>query len=240
MRAAICVFVCGCNAVPLASSAVSATPPKPRGAQVPVDVDVATAAPVIFAVPDETMEFGVSLRGIHVGIVQTAVGKPGWIDGRRAIIVKSRGRTDGFAALIGDLTWELTTTIDLDKAMPIDDREEAWVEFAGEKHHENETHTWSTSDEHRHDVHSSVCALRGWHAERGASTEVRVDVGGGHFPIAISDAGSYTVHGRRAVRFDGTANEQFHFSLWITDDAARVPLAFTTESKLGTIAVDLV
>jgi hypothetical protein len=132
MRALGWLIVCGCNAVPVASSAVATAPKPPQPA--PAD------EPKIFAVPDELMEFGVSLRGIHVGVVQTAIGRPGMVDGHRELIVKSRGKTDGFAALIGDLKWELESTIDLDASLPLTSHEQAWIDFAGDKQHEDHTH----------------------------------------------------------------------------------------------------
>jgi hypothetical protein len=227
MRAAVCVFACGCNAV--AASVVAPGPPPP-----PTAIE-----PQVFAIPDETMEFHVALRGMTVGTVQTAVGKPGWVDGKRAVIVKSRGKTEGLVALIGDLQWELTTTIDLDRSMPIDDHEEAWVEFAGEKHHENDTHAWD-ADDHHHDVHSAAGLLRGWRAELGQHAHPRVEVAGGRFALDIWPAAHETANGKPAVRYDGIAADKFHFAMWISDDLARVPLQFRTESKLGTIEITLV
>ena len=47
----------------------------------------------------------------------------------------------------------LQTTIDLDAGFPIEDREDAWVELAGEREHHGEGHTWDPEDP-QHDAHS--------------------------------------------------------------------------------------
>src|SRR2546421_4668024 len=94
---------CGCNHVPLATTA--------RGAAAGSASELPSRP---FALADELMEFRASLRGVTLGVVQTAVGRPGWIGEHRAIIVRSRGHSDGLASLLGEIRWELETTIDLD------------------------------------------------------------------------------------------------------------------------------
>lgn len=225
MRTLLLMMACGCNHLPI-TSASTVTAPDPAETSVPV-----------FVVPEETMSFVVSFRGIQVANVQTAIGTPGWIDGKRVVIIESLGQTEGFVALIGDLRWDLETTIDLDRGIPITDHEEAWVEFAGEDHHDDSHGTFEDSN---HDVHSAIGTLRGWHGGPEQHRKVRMQLGGGHFPIDIWPAGRDLVSGRPALRFDGVADDDVHFSIWLSDDAARVPLLCTTETELGTIAVKLV
>ena len=193
------------------------------------------------AIPNETMEFRVAVRGVTLGMVQTAIGRPGWVEGRRAIILHSRGEGAGLVAVFGSLVWEHTTTLDLERGLPIEDHDEAWVEMAGEKEHANEHHTWEP-DELRHDLHSAIGALRAWRSVRGERTEIELAIVGDHFDLEIWNAGTMwlaSAH-KPAVRYDGVAHRQFHFSFWISDDSARVPLAFRAESPVGTITVDLV
>jgi Protein of unknown function (DUF3108) len=225
MRAILLMMACGCNHLPI-TAAGAAPAPGPAEPSVPV-----------FVVPDETMSFEITFRGIQVANVQTAIGKPGWVDGKRAVIIKSLGRTQGFVALIGDLRWELESTIDLDRGTPISDHEEAWTEFAGETHHEDKHGSFDDSE---HDVHSAIGTLRGWHGGPKQHRHVRMELGGGSFPIDIWPAGRERVSGRPALRFDGIAAHGAHFSIWLSDDAARVPLLCATETELGTIAVKLV
>ncbi len=206
----------------------------------PAGKTVALAAGSL-AMENELMEFRVSLRGVTFGFVQTAIGRPGWVEGHRAIIVRSRGQGDGLAALFGEITWELTTTLDLDSGMPIEDREEATMAFAGKHEHARDDHTWHDGDT-RHDPHSAIGVIRAWSSHPGDRIELEVTVGGGHFEAALWDAGREylaTAH-KPAVRYDGVADHDIKFAAWLSDDAARVPLAFHAESPIGVIAIDLV
>ena len=223
MRWPLLVALCACKPVPVAE---------------PRDARAVTSAPHPLAMPDETMEFLAQLGGVSVGRVQTAIGRPGWIDSRRAIIVKSRARSEGVAALVGDIQWELSTTIDLDAGWPIEDREEAWIDVAGDhEHHRNDT----TSDDHRHDIHSAIALLRGWHSTPGERATVEVGLAGGHFEITVWDAGHELLASanKPAVRYDGRAADRFPISIWLSDDAARVPLAFRADTKIGAVTVQL-
>ena len=223
------MMACGCNHLPL-TTASAATAPEPSA--------IAEPSVPMFVVPDETMSFVITFRGIQVANVQTAIGEPGWVEGKRAVIIKSLGRTEGLIALMGDLRWELESTIDLDLGIPITDHEEAWAELAGEKHHDDKHGSFGESD--HHDVHSAIGTLRGWHGAANEHRKVRMQLGGGHVPIDIWAAGREVVSGRPALRFDGIADRDVHFSIWLSDDAARVPLLCSTETEVGTIAVKLV
>lgn len=218
MRTLVVVVACGCNHLPVTSGPAAAASEVPRK---------------VFAVPDELMEFRASLRGVTLGTVQTAVGRPGWVGDRQAIIVRSRGHSEGLAALLGDIRWELQTTIDLDAGAVLDDREEAWVDVAGDHEHHEQSYTG------QHDPHSFAGVLRGWHSTAGQHATARVGVGGAHLPVELWHAGTELVGDKPAVRYDGKAHE-VPFQLWISDDAARVPLAFRAESPLGTLAIELV
>jgi hypothetical protein len=230
VRALAMTLACACNHL-----APAVPPPAPTGPS------PAAAPPKVLALPEETMEFHATLRGIHVGIVQTAIGKPGWIGDRHAIIVKSRAKSDGLAALLGEVSWELETTIDLDGSYPIKDREDAWIDVAGEHEHHGESRTWQSGDAH-HDVHSAIGVLRGWQSERGTRAEVRMRLGGGSFPLEVWNGGRELLEpsNKPAVRYDGNAHHEVPFSIWISDDAARVPLAFRAETPIGTIGIELV
>ena len=189
----------------------------------------------VTVVPGEAMEFEVRLRGIRVGRVQTAIGWPGVVGGHRAVIVRSRGKTDGLLALIGDITWELTSTIDLDSGAALSSVEEAWVEFAGEKHHERQP-----ARDGERDIHATVGAVRGWHSKPGDRSELDCAIGGAHLTIAMWDSGRAFAAHQPAVRYDGIVHDELPIAAWISDDAARVPLRLTAQSPWGEIAVDLV
>ena len=222
MRATL-LFALGCGVSPVAPPAAA---PAPAG-----------GTPHALAMPDESMVFVGKLRGITVGRVRTAIGRDGWVDSKRAIIVRSRAKSEGLADMFGSVEYELQTTLDLDSSAPIEDREEAWIEVAGEqREHHLDHHTFSGN---RQDVHSAVALLRGWHSAPGERASVEVSLAGGHFDVAVWDAAREQLAGKPAVRYDGTAADRFPISIWISDDAARVPLAARAETKIGEVRLDL-
>jgi hypothetical protein len=221
----LAIVLAGC------STAVSAPAP-PAGRRVRPN-----GAPPL-AVAGELLEYKVKLRGIAVGTVQTAIGQPGVFDGKRAIVARSRGKTDGVLAMIGSLTWELETTIDLDTGYPIHDREHGESTFAGKTEREQREHVWQDG-EHRHDVHSAVAALRAWRSRPSEQNELDVRVAGAHFDVAVWEAERALLHGTPAVRYEGKAHG-VPVAAWISDDAQRVPLALRARSPLGELTVELV
>ncbi|HTR53706.1 MAG TPA: hypothetical protein VMJ10_23590 [Kofleriaceae bacterium] len=192
----------------------------------------------VLAVPDETIELRATVRGIVFATVQTAIGEPGWVGGRRAIVVRSRGRADGFASLFGDFTWELSSTIDLDSGLPIEDHEEAVATMAGQHEHHSDRRTWEAGDLH-HDIHSAIGAVRAWRSEPGLATELAIEIGGGHFTADLTDVAREPHGGKPAVRYEGRGGGQ-PFVAWVSDDEARVPLGFHCDTELGAVALELV
>jgi Protein of unknown function (DUF3108) len=191
-------------------------------------------------VPGESMEYVIRLRGLTVGRVQVAVGRAGVIAGHRAVIIRSRGFSDGLMSMITNLTWELTTTLDLDRGYPIEELEESWLVFNGEHEHEHDKRSWSEAD-HDHNVHSVVGILRGWHSAPGQHARAEVRIAGGMVDIDVWEAGrEYLATAKsRAVRYEGKARSKFPFAFWLSDDLQRVPLLLRTESKWGQIDVEL-
>lgn len=227
MRAALAiVLVAGCTPG-------FAKTPKPAAAQ-PSQRSGST-----FGVAGEAMEYQVSLRGVTVGRVQVAVGQPGWVAGHRAIIVRSRGASAGFLSLVSNLRWELTTTLDLATGLPLHEIEESWLQAAGEPEHDRTDHDWHGAE---YNLHAAAGALRAWHSQLGARIAFEVQIDQGDLEVELWDAAREyvpAVH-QPAVRYDGIAREKYHFSLWISDDAARVPLLLRTDTKWGAVAVELV
>jgi len=223
MRSLVVVVLAGCTGVKPVHDRVHAAP----------------LAGTVLVVPGETMEFRIALRGVTMGEVQTAIGRPGEVGGKRAVIVRSRGKTDGILKLFGDITWELTSTIDVARGEPIEDREEAWVEFAGQKDHADERHQWN-DDDRRHDIHSLVGVVRGWHSKPEDRSELEVEIGGAHLDVALWHVGRAFMAHEPAVRYDGIVRDEFPISAWVSDDAARVPLRLVAQSPWGEISVDLV
>ena len=178
--------------------------------------------------PGETMAFEVQLAGVLVGEAQLAVGDIGVIDGRRAIVVKSRAATAGAAALVRNIVDEATTVIDADTGRPIsvetnvvmgDNRIAANATFRGTvatvTYRRNaEPAPRSARIDFRtnalHDAHTAMAQLRGWKAAPGTTRTVFVVGGRRLWRVDVSYAGEDTigsevVGNRRAVMFDGVS-----------------------------------
>ena len=223
MRGLLVVVVAGC-------AGVAAAPPPPVAA-----VHQPLGTPL--TIPGESMVYEIAFRGLRVARVQVAVGQPGWVGGRRAIIVKSRGVTDGLVALLGDLDWQLETTIDLEGGTPLRTIEEAVVTFRGK----TETNREDTADA-THTVHSAITVLRGWHSAPGQVAQLELRIADARMGVEIHEAAREFLDaaGKPVVRYDGVARAKFPFKIWISDDTARVPLRMQTSTKWGAIEVELV
>ena len=192
-----------------------------------------------FGVPGEAMEYQVSLRGVIVGRVQVAVGKAGFVDGKHAIIVRSRGTSAGLVSLITNLKWELTTTLDMTTGLPIREIEESWLEEDGEPEHHRNEREWG---DRGFNLHAAAGALRGWHSRAGQRASFQVTIDRADIDVELWDAArEYLASAKQpAVRYDGVALEKYSFSVWISDDEARVPLFLRTGTKWGEVTVELV
>jgi hypothetical protein len=84
--------------------------------------------------------------------------------------------------------------------------------------------------------------LRGWHSLPGQHTSAEVELGGARFAVVVSNSGReyLTKAMKPAVRYDGRVHDKVPFAIWISDDAARVPLAFRAETPIGAVAIELV
>ena len=106
-----------------------------------------------------------------------------------------------------------------------------------------------------HDAHSAMAELRGWRATPGTTRTVIVIGGRRLWRIDVTYAGQEAIGAaignRRAIRFTGrsyrarrdgtpeTAQPSRTFTVWLSDDADRVPLKVTAKTELGDIVMDL-
>ncbi|HWU91188.1 MAG TPA: DUF3108 domain-containing protein [Kofleriaceae bacterium] len=177
--------------------------------------------------PGESMAFEVQLAGVLVGEAQLAVGEPGIVDGRRALVVRSRAATAGAAALVRKIVDEATTVIDADSGQPIsvdasvemgDKRTTSTATFSGT----TATVTYRRSAEAApqtaridfganalHDAHSAMAQLRGWRAAPGTTRTVFVVGGRRLWRVDVKLAGEESigsaVGNRRAVVYEGSS-----------------------------------
>lgn len=188
-------------------------------------------------VPGESMELSVDLRGMTVGRVQVAVGQPGTVDGRPAIIIRSRAVSAGFVSIFGDLTWDLTTTLDLETGTALREEEEVHIKIPGKaaEHEKRERSQLSGLN-----AHAVAGQLRAWHSKLGEQIQTEVTFNDFTLALELVDAGREIVGKFPAVRYEGTLKHRYPIKLWISDDESRVPLRMIVDSKLGTVAVELV
>jgi len=106
-----------------------------------------------------------------------------------------------------------------------------------------------------HDTHSAMAQLRGWRATPGTRRSVFVVGGRRLWRVDMRYVGEETIGSslgnRRAVHYDGAsfrARANFGiesekpartFSVWLSDDADRVPLKMTAQTELGEVRMDL-
>jgi hypothetical protein len=195
--------------------------------------------PMIHAIAGEHLMYVGRFRDITVGRARVAVGDAGWIDGKPAIIVRTRAQTEGAVSLVTELAYDLTTTIDLEAQRPLR-TVEAWnVVFRGERDERHKERAWL--DAWNQDVHSALAMARGWRSRPGDRTAMTVNFG--HFELETDmwDAGREVIQtmNRPAVRYEGIVFERFPFTAWISDDADRVPLRLKADTKWGSIDVEL-
>ncbi|HEU0031544.1 MAG TPA: DUF3108 domain-containing protein [Kofleriaceae bacterium] len=187
-----------------------------------------TAAPPAQAelglVPGESMSYTVQLAGVLVGEAQLAVGEIGNVDGKRAIVVRSKAATAGAAALLKKMSDEAITTIDVDTGHPLsvetnvvngDKITTATAKFTGSIADVTYRRDGGPPNRMRidfkteelHDMHSAMAQLRGWHAAPGTTRTVFVVGGRRLWRIDVKYAGEETIGlaggNRRAVIYDG-------------------------------------
>jgi hypothetical protein len=106
-----------------------------------------------------------------------------------------------------------------------------------------------------HDAHSAMAQLRGWRAAPGTRRTVFVVGGRRLWRIDVTYAGQDTIGSalgnRRAIRYSGesyrarpdfspeTARPTRTFTVWLSDDADRVPLKVVAKTELGEVVMNL-
>jgi hypothetical protein len=197
----------------------------------------------VHGVEREQVEYEIKLRGITVGRMQIAVGDRGVVDGRQAVVVHSRGTGAGLADVIGEFSWELTTTVDIDAGCALEEDEEVEVAFASHKHQEHKVQKYALADCH-HNFHTAGGALRGWRSHVGSHGALDLEIDHNHLDIELADAARETIAtalgNTPAIRYDGVFKNRFFITGYLSDDDARVPLRMHSNSKLGDIDIDLV
>jgi len=106
-----------------------------------------------------------------------------------------------------------------------------------------------------HDTHSAMAQIRGWHATAGATKSVFIVGGKRLWRVDMTYVGEETIGSvlgnRKAVHLDGagfraranrtneTKTPLRTFSVWLSDDADRVPLKVVAHTELGDVTMTL-
>jgi hypothetical protein len=106
-----------------------------------------------------------------------------------------------------------------------------------------------------HDTHSAMAQIRGWRPTLGTTRQVFVIGGRRLWRVDVKFLGTETIGSsmgnRRAIKFEGSsfrAKANFTvesdkpartFTVWLTDDADRVPLKVVAHTELGDVSVEL-
>jgi Protein of unknown function (DUF3108) len=106
-----------------------------------------------------------------------------------------------------------------------------------------------------YDAHAAMAQLRGWHGVPGAKRTIYVVGGKRLWRVDVSIVGIESIGSamgnHRAVHLEGAAfrarpnltlesqTATRTFSVWLTDDADRVPLRLVAKTELGEVAMDL-
>jgi hypothetical protein len=197
----------------------------------------------VHGVEREHVEYEVRLRGLVVGRIQIAVGDRGVVDGRPAVIVKSRATGAGLADVLGQFSWELTSTVDIDSGCVVEEDDDMSIEMMGKNHHHHRVRKLDRATCHRN-IHASAGALRGWRSRVGSQTNLDVSMDDFTFDVSLQDAARETIQtalgSTPAVRYDGMLRGKYPISGWLSDEDARVPLRMRSGSKLGQIEMEIV
>lgn len=176
-------------------------------------------------VPGESMMFDVHLAGVLAGQAQLAVGDVGLVDGKNAIVVRSRAATAGAAALIKNISDEATTVIDVATGRPLSLTSTiingnrttlASATFKGsvaevlyKRSHDKAPRTTKLDfgNVPVHDAHTAMAQLRGWKGAKGQSRTVYVIGGRRLWKIDVTYAGEETIGSalgnRRVIVYEG-------------------------------------
>ena len=177
--------------------------------------------------PGETMAFEVRLGNMLAGEAALAVGEVGEVEGKRAVVVKSRAATAGAAALLTKISDEATTVIDMATGRPMSlntivehgtKRTEAQATFTGtsadvtyKRSDEEKPHTFKINFGQNgvHDMHSAMAQVRGWRPTPGTTRTVYVVGGRRLWRVDVKLVGNETVGSslgnRRAIKLEGTS-----------------------------------
>ncbi len=225
----------------------------------------------------ETMTFEISLRGVVGGSAVIAVGQPGVINERAAIIVRSSVRSAGVIAAIKEVRDEVSTWVDVETGIIV--KHEATSKF-GKKEatiastfgdgkpgpftldYQRKGKAMITvlqalpKDARAFDIHAILGLLRAMDVEEGDKESFFLLSGRrlwrSSFEVGAHETIKTSLGRHPAIRFDGVAQrvnrglndlkkkKPRNYSVWLSDDADRLPLLVMATTEYGDLRVELV
>ncbi|RMH45132.1 MAG: DUF3108 domain-containing protein [Deltaproteobacteria bacterium] len=262
------------------AAACGGAPPDPRSP--PAATAAGPPAPLAVATtgfrPGESMAWQLAWRGIAGGRTQTAVGEPGAVAGRAALVVRTETRSDGLLAMVRHVRDDLATTIAVDGSLPIAShgefefgkpggdvkRSQVDAAFDGDgvrityERSGRPARTWSRRlppGERVYDTHAALGAMRAWRPKPGDRVYFYALSGRRLYRVDLTAIGPESVTiglgAFPALRIDGTGTrltgrllpdpkrKPRRFTVWLSDDAHRVPLRVDARTEYGDVQVEL-
>jgi hypothetical protein len=140
------------------------------------------------------------------------------------------------------LVWVLESSVDLRTGHPIHSHSEYSAIFQGTHESDTRSRDWDVATD-LHNLHSAIGVLRAWDPEVGEAGELRLRIGG-RFDVQLLMAGRAYAQWAEGpvIRIEGKSSigPGYGFTVWLSDDAHRVPLRLDAETVLGPARVDLV
>jgi hypothetical protein len=209
--------------------------------------------------PGEAAAYVMTLGGIEIGEAAFAVGTPGEIGGRTAIVVASRASAAGLIRLVREIGADGETTIDVATGLPIS--VEGILHWGGRRFRGVLGYAgpiveggWYDGDElvesvYRHagggalhNLHSAMAAVRAWPGAPGDRRALSLHGAVNLWRVDLTWIGRETIGtaagNQAAVRVDGdcvlSGNDEWRvgFTVWMSDDADRVPLRVEARFRL--------
>jgi len=218
---------------------------------------------------EESWVWRLSIRGLPVGSLVAASGRPGKVDGRRVIISQFQVKTSGLAAVVSGVDDAFTTHVDLDTGLPLQQRTDVakgkWreVDFHGGgsfdivRYHEFEKEPVRRQTlpraAHPYDFTTLVHAMRSLD-QPGKRYSLLFYASTRIWKTELTVVGRETVSTplgrRRAVRIEGRMKrtgrdfkidsaKERRFVAWISDDKNRVLLEMKAKTEYGDLRLSL-
>jgi hypothetical protein len=199
-----------------------------------------------YFVPGEQMSWKISLRGIQGGLAVLAHGKPGVVDGRPVVIVRSRVESAGLARTFKEVSDDVVTWVDTRTGHPMFYKAELQfgrrhsaiqtrfgygpfvIDYHRKGRYRRQLLQQLPLDQHVHNAHSVMGVLRGWDVAKGTRAYFFALAGRRLWKNLVQLTGREMIRTSMglfpAIRIDGIA---YRYTSRFTRDPRKKPRAYT-------------